>query len=733
LNGKICFADFEIDTAHRLLRRGGETVALNAKAFDLLEFLAKNAGRVVTKNEILDAVWADQFVEEANLKVQVSVLRKALGEHRNEHRFVVTLPGKGYKFVADTRIANGDVVIEKHRVSHIVVEEETEISDLATDVYTSQANRSSRMMPLAGALVLILTIAGGFWLLSFRRDSSSNALAAAPDVVMKRLTNNGRVNRVKLSPDSKFFAYTLRQRSSFETELRVGQTDGSSDILLRSVAGMSQYPIAFSSDGNWVYYVEIPAVSEYKNPTGGFYKTPILPGVPQKLADSVSVFSVISPNEKQIASPERNSDRTSSIMVADLDGSNEREIPVRPADDLVDLESLTWSADGRSIAFSAETGNSKKDPSKRSAEAFVVRLEDGSVSQLTSLDWNRVLLLDWLKDGAGLVAVARDSQQLNTSSLWLISYPGGNVERISRDVNRYAGTLSVSADSKTLAVVQSVIESNLWRAPNDDLAQISQVTYSSSGRQDGWHGMDWTPDGRLVVTAWLDESLTLWTMDADGKNARQITPIGFRDEKPAVSPDGKHIVFQSNRSGASAIWRMNIDGSNLQQLTPVGSADPSITPDGLWVVYGRTLDGNNSLWRIPFAGGEAQQLTDKDIDNPRVSPDGRFVACTGNFDKRPGVAIFPIEGGEPVKLFAVPETANFRYGGLRWSPDGHSVSYPDEANGIWLQDIRGGEPRRLEGSPPEATFSYAWSTDGKQLAFGRQREVRDAILISNFR
>jgi DNA-binding winged helix-turn-helix (wHTH) protein len=78
----ICFAEFELDTAHRRLMRGGEQVVLNPKAFDLLVFLAENRGRVVTKDEILDGVWDGQFVEEANLTVQMSTLRKALGEKK---------------------------------------------------------------------------------------------------------------------------------------------------------------------------------------------------------------------------------------------------------------------------------------------------------------------------------------------------------------------------------------------------------------------------------------------------------------------------------------------------------------------------------------------------------------------------------------------------------------------------------------------------------------------------
>ncbi len=130
LNGEnnqiISFAEFELDPARRRLLREGKTLPLNAKAFDLLVYLAENAGRVVTKDEIMDAVWANQYVEEANLKVQMSALRKALGERRDEHRFLITIPGKGYKFIADIENGDRELVIESRRFSRLVIEQEIE-------------------------------------------------------------------------------------------------------------------------------------------------------------------------------------------------------------------------------------------------------------------------------------------------------------------------------------------------------------------------------------------------------------------------------------------------------------------------------------------------------------------------------------------------------------------------------------------------------------------------------
>src|SRR5215210_7825420 len=100
----IAFAEFELDRAHRKLYRDGQPVAIYAKAFDLLEFLIANNSSVVSKDEILESVWPDQFVEESNLSVQVSALRKALGEKADNPRFLITIPGKGYKFVADVHL-----------------------------------------------------------------------------------------------------------------------------------------------------------------------------------------------------------------------------------------------------------------------------------------------------------------------------------------------------------------------------------------------------------------------------------------------------------------------------------------------------------------------------------------------------------------------------------------------------------------------------------------------------
>ena len=122
------FGDFELDIEKRFMLKKGQAIALNPKAFDLLLTLVENRGAVLSKDELLEKVWGNQFVEENNLKVHISTLRKIFGEKKNEHRFIVTVPGKGYKFVAEIHSGNEEkeLVIENHSSSRVIVEKEND-------------------------------------------------------------------------------------------------------------------------------------------------------------------------------------------------------------------------------------------------------------------------------------------------------------------------------------------------------------------------------------------------------------------------------------------------------------------------------------------------------------------------------------------------------------------------------------------------------------------------------
>src|SRR3954453_21412645 len=116
------FGDFRLDRGKRLLfRHDGARVPLAAKAFDTLSYLVERAGSVVDKDELMRAVWPDTAVEENNLTQNISQLRRLFGEGRGEHRYIATVPGRGYQLVAPVRVARQPTPHEPGGTVSIVV------------------------------------------------------------------------------------------------------------------------------------------------------------------------------------------------------------------------------------------------------------------------------------------------------------------------------------------------------------------------------------------------------------------------------------------------------------------------------------------------------------------------------------------------------------------------------------------------------------------------------------
>jgi len=120
------FGTFQIDVDRRLLRRDGEPVALAPKVFDMLLVLVEHGGQVLEKDRLMQMLWPDSEVEEANLPQNISALRKALGESPNERKYIVTIPGRGYRFAADINEVGRDeseLIVERYSKATLVIQE----------------------------------------------------------------------------------------------------------------------------------------------------------------------------------------------------------------------------------------------------------------------------------------------------------------------------------------------------------------------------------------------------------------------------------------------------------------------------------------------------------------------------------------------------------------------------------------------------------------------------------
>src|SRR5277367_2781463 len=185
------FGEFVLDPGRRTLSRADSAVALTPKAFDVLLFLVQNPNRLVSKEELLQAVWGDTFVEEGNLTQYISHLRKALGDNSEDSRLIVTIARKGYQFTARVTVADA-ADIAKHATLHAAATETSKTDARPVEFPTNEKVSQSPPLRLHlrkwfAAAALLAVIAAAFWLYwSHRRRVT---LSATDTIVLADVKN----------------------------------------------------------------------------------------------------------------------------------------------------------------------------------------------------------------------------------------------------------------------------------------------------------------------------------------------------------------------------------------------------------------------------------------------------------------------------------------------------------------------------------------------------------------
>lgn len=565
----------------------------------------------------------------------------------------------------------------------------------------------------------------GYW---FYRSSGAAGTSAdknsgrAPNMKITRLTANGKTENAAISPDGKTVVYVLRDAG--QRSLWIRQVATSSNVQIVAPAEMFIGRETFSPDGNYIYY----QAKDKDNPQGMLLQVPALGGIPRKILSNIDSPITFSPDGSRIAFIRNDNAATGEdhLMLANVDGTNEKKLAVRKGDTFFPSSGLGWSPDGKLIACPA--GAYAGGFHLTVVTADVATGEQKEISNQKFTDIGRV---SWLSDGSGILVNAQEAGAYQ-NQIWLVPYPAGEAHRITRDLNDYGGT-SLTADSRTLVTVQFDVTSNIWISPINDLMHGKQITF---GKLEGDRGLGWTPDGKLVYTSLAGGALDLWIMNADGTNQKQLTSDPTQEDSPLVSPDGHYIFFDSMRGPLPSIWRMDIDGNNIKQITDKEDYLVGITPDGKSIIFTSWRTTKMSLWRTSIDGGEAVQISNLFITNASISPDGKSLACRYR-EENPNVPakliILPIEGGPPTKTFDLPATVG---GTPEWSADGKSLTVGDSRTGsvnLWSFSLENGQMKQLTDFKPDGFFSREISPDKKSMAIARGNITSDVILISDFR
>jgi Tol biopolymer transport system component/DNA-binding winged helix-turn-helix (wHTH) protein len=453
----------------------------------------------------------------------------------------------------------------------------------------------------------------------------------------------------------------------------------------------SQASPAFSPDGNQV------AFAEYEGRDAAIYTALVGGDKPLQLTVKSDVCCPTwSPDNRQIAFMRFLKDRFSINVVSALGGAEKTLYTAKLASGVRGgCDHLDWSPDGKWLAF-GEPRTSGLDP-----RIALISLGDLSVRPLTSPVAQEYDCQPAFSPDGSRVAFERGSLGGLGKDLFVIPFSGGEPHRLTFD-NSWGGSPAWTQDgSEILFSSNRGGPLNLWR-----VSTMGGVPRPVAGVS----ALAWQPSisrkGNLMAYEHATFDTGIWRIilkdktHSSGHSTPAITARGMINARPNFSPDGKKVVFESDRLGFSDIWYCNSDGSNCAQLTSLhGTAGTARwSPDGRHIAFEFQSQHYYDVYVLDVADGRPRQLiTFPNADNgaPNWSRDGKWIYFYSSQEKGPlQLWKVPFQGGTPVRV-----TKN---GGVyaTESEDGRFLYYSKFGQpGIWKMSLTGGEEEHVVDQP----------------------------------
>ncbi len=626
--------------------RGPEkTARVEPKVMDVLLCLAQKPGEVVTRDHLLETVWAGTVVTDDVLTRSISELRKVFEDDPRNPGVIETIPKTGYRLIAPkTADHRGDSVPPA-----------VPALELAPSMPKPNAKPAPRAAPrwpiwMTGGALVLLVISAALWM---QRAATPPAPPAYHPVPLTSYP--GPEGHPILSPDGRQVAFSWRGPEGDNSDVYLKLIGSETPLRLTEDPAFEHQP-AWSPDGSEVAFMR-------RSEEGCWiYLVAALGGPARKLAScGASIYGDLAwaPDGQWLAFNDKTAPEDAfGIFLLAPATLEKRQLTTPPADTWGDHDPA-FSPDGTTLSFTRSVSEGMQD-------VYTVSIDGGEPARLTS-DSRNVYGHAWTPDGRDLLFA---SNRTGRMELWRIRASGGMPVWVGLGDGQASfpsiagGRMAYQQSSGTVNIWQvqagqaadaaPLITSTRWDLHPQFSPDGQRIAFTSNraGHYEIWlAGSDgtgavkmtdfggpftstprWSPDGRsLVFTARPGGQADVYVIDAEGAVPRRLTNSPTDEMAASWSRDGKSIYFSSNRTGMWQVWKMSAEGGAAVLITENGGFGPMEAPDGQHVYYAK--HNANGLWRQPTTGGDEtlilENLDSRDWGSWAVHNDGIYYVKRG--------------------------------------------------------------------------------------------------------
>jgi DNA-binding winged helix-turn-helix (wHTH) protein/Tol biopolymer transport system component len=664
------FGPFRLEPTERTLLRGREVVTLTPKVFDLLVMLVRNNGHLLEKDELIQSLWPDSFVEEGNLSNNIFVLRKALG---NDHEYIETVPRRGYRFVGAVRQlpSTEKSPYELPEFAGAASVDRQSAGPVPVGVLTTVPRSRHRLALIAGAtLVMLLGIGAALWW-----RNSSRLPDRSQWVPLTKFPDS--VTQPALSPDGHMVAF-IRGYGTFvgpgQIYVKILPDGQPAELTHDNALKMSP---TFSPDGSRIAYTTSDAQFHWDTAV-----VPTLGGEPQPLLRNASGLTWTGPGH--VLFSEIKTGAHMGIVAAQENRIGARDIYLPETESAMAHRSYQ-SPDGKWVLLVEMDHDHNWQPCR------LVPMEGIAKGRLVGPLGGGCTVASWTPDGKWMYFT---SDQGGVNHIWRQRFPDGRPEQVTSGPTEEEG-IAMAPDGRSFVTAVTIQNTSLWI---HDAMGEREISLEGNG-----HDPKFTPDGKKlcyrivpnapIQFAWYRNPGNvlkighdrnpgeLRVADLESGRSESLVP-GFPVLEYDISADGRLVVMSTtDGEGKPRLWVMPFDRSSPPvQIPNVEGASPRFGA-GDEILF-RHLDGTSVfVYRVhPDGTGLRKAFTAPVLIMNSVSPDGRWIVAWAP-DVRSGLSsiqVFPLNGAPPIQIGS--------FINISWSLDGRSVLI-----GQYLVPLRPGE------------------------------------------